>query len=95
MSILGAEEGYMVYQLLMHFDETPFRTFRITMSAQERMNQRLKLVREINSLKKAMEAENPSLARSVDKDPSLKWLCTDCPYLTDCQKIQRGAEVAA
>ncbi len=95
MSILDAEEGYMIYQLLMHFDETPFKSFRITMNAQERMNQRLKLVREITSLKKAMEAKNPSLARSVDKDPSLNWLCTNCPWQTDCQKIQHGASPAA
>jgi hypothetical protein len=95
MSMLGAEEGYMIYQLLMHFEETPFKSFRITMNAQERMNQRLKLVKEINSLKRAMEAGNPSLARSVHKDPSLNWLCKGCPYLTDCRKIQQSAAVAA
>jgi hypothetical protein len=95
MSILSAEEGYMIYQLLMHFEEAPYRSFRITMNAQERMHQRLKLVKEINSLKKAMEAGNPSLARSVDKDPSLNWLCKDCPYLMKCQEIQRGATAAA
>jgi CRISPR/Cas system-associated exonuclease Cas4 (RecB family) len=95
MSILSAEEGYMLYQLLMHFGQTPFKTFRITMSAEERKAQRDKLVKEIDSLKKAMEAGNPSLARSVDKDPSLNWLCKDCPYLMKCQEIQRGATAAA
>jgi hypothetical protein len=45
MSILGAEEGYMIYQLLMHFEETPFKAFRITMNANERKEQRDKLVR--------------------------------------------------
>jgi CRISPR/Cas system-associated exonuclease Cas4 (RecB family) len=95
MSILSAKEGYMIYQLLMHFKETPFKSFRVTMNAQERRNQREKLVKEINSLKKAMEARDPSLARSVEKDPSLNWLCTDCPYLVDCKKIQLGASAAA
>jgi CRISPR/Cas system-associated exonuclease Cas4 (RecB family) len=95
MSILGAEEGYMIYQLLMHFEETPFKAFRITMNANERKEQRDKLVREINSLKRAMEARDPSLARSVEKDPSLNWLCKDCPYLVNCKKIQRDAAAAA
>jgi hypothetical protein len=95
MSILGAEEGYMIYQLLMHFDKTPFKAFRIMMTAEERKEQRAKLVREIDSLKRAMEVRDPALARSVDKDPSLKWLCTDCPYLTKCKKLQQGVAVAA
>lgn len=42
-----------------------------------------------------MEAGDPSLARSVEKDPSLNWLCKDCPYLTECKRIQQAATVAA
>lgn len=95
MSILGAEEGYMIYQLLMHFDETPFKSFKITMNAEERKEQRDKLVNEIDSLKRAMDAHDPSVARSVCKDPSLNWLCKDCPYLLDCKKVEQGAASAA
>jgi hypothetical protein len=65
------------------------------MNAQERKDQRDKLVKEVNSLRSAMETGNPSLARPVNNDPSLNWLCKDCPYLMDCQKIQQGATVAA
>jgi hypothetical protein len=95
MAILEASEGYVLYQLLMHFGETPFKAFRITMSAQERRNQREKLVTEINSFKRAMDKGDPSIARSVEKDPSLNWLCKDCPYLTDCRKIQQAAAGAS
>lgn len=95
MSLLESAEGYMIYQLLMHFGNTPFKTFRILMNAQERKDQRDKLVKEVNSLKRAMEAADPSLARSVDKDPSLNWLCKDCPYLADCKKIQQSVAVTA
>jgi hypothetical protein len=93
--LAGAEEGYMIYQLLLHFEGTPFRYFRVTMNAQERMNQRLKLVREINSLKRAMEAADPSLARGVRGEPALNWLCKDCPYLVDCKRIEETATSAA
>lgn len=95
MAILGARQGILLYQLLMHFGNTPFKAFMIRMNGQERKDQRDKLVEEINSLKRAMEARDPALARSVDKDPSLNWLCRDCPYLTDCKKIQQAAAGAA
>jgi CRISPR/Cas system-associated exonuclease Cas4 (RecB family) len=95
MSMLDAEQGYIIYQLLMHFGNKPFKAFRITMNAKERNEQRDKLVKEITFLKRALEARDPSLARSVDKDPSLNWLCKDCPYLMKCQEIQRAATGAA
>ena len=91
----GAQQGYLIYQLLMHFGDTPFKTFRIIMNAQERKDQRDKLVKEVNSLKRAIKAGDPSLARSVEKDQSLNWLCKDCPYLTDCKKIQQATAGAA
>ena len=65
------------------------------MNAQERRNQREKLVTEINSLRRATENKDPSIARSVEKDSSLNWLCRDCPYLTDCKRIQQAAAGAA
>jgi hypothetical protein len=95
MAMIEARQGIVLYQLLMHFGNTPFKAFPITMNAQERKDQRDKLVKEVNSLKRAMEAGDPSLARSVDKDSSLNWLCKDCPYLIDCKSIQQAAAVAA
>lgn len=94
-SFLEAEQGYLIYQLLMHFGNTPFKAFKITMNAEERKEQRDKLVNEVNSLKRAMQARDPSLARSVYTDTSLNWLCKDCPYFVDCKKIQQDAAEAA
>jgi hypothetical protein len=65
------------------------------MNVQERDDQRNKLVWEVNSLKKSMEAADPSLARAVREDPALNWLCKDCPYLTDCKRIQEEAAAAS
>jgi CRISPR/Cas system-associated exonuclease Cas4 (RecB family) len=95
MSILGAEEGYMVYQLLMHFGDTPFKAFKVTMNAQERKYQLDKLVEEANSLKRAMEARDPSLAKPVNEDPALNWLCRDCQYQIKCKRMQDAAAAAA
>jgi CRISPR/Cas system-associated exonuclease Cas4 (RecB family) len=94
MAMLDVPQGYMLYQLLMHFGNTPFKAFKITMNAQERKNQRDKLVKEVNSLKRAIESADPSLARSVMGDPALNWLCKDCPYFTNCKRIQDAASAA-
>jgi hypothetical protein len=79
MAMLNAGEGYILYQLLMHFGNTPFKAFKITMSAKERKEQLDKLVDEADSLKRAMKARDPSLAKPVYDDPKLNWLCKDCP----------------
>ena len=90
MAMLGTSEGYIMYQLLMHFGNTPFRTFKITMSAKERKEQLDKLVEEADSLKRAKEARDPSLARPVYADPKLNWLCKECVYQINCKRIQDG-----
>lgn len=94
MAMLGASQGIVLYQLLMHFENTPFKTFHILMNAQERKDQRDKLVKEVNSLKRAMEAGDPSLARSVRQDPDLNWMCKDCPYSIECKRIESAAIAA-
>jgi hypothetical protein len=78
----------------MHFGNTPFRTFKIMMTAQERKNQLDKLVDEANSLRLAMEARDPSLAKPVYHNPKLNWLCKDCPYQVNCKRIQDAAAAA-
>ena len=94
MAILNASQGYVLYQLLMHFGNTPFKAFRITMNAQERRNQLDNLAKEALSLKIAMEARDPSLAKPVINDPALNWLCRNCPYQVNCKRIQEDAAAA-
>jgi hypothetical protein len=91
MAMLDALDGYILYQFLLHFGDRPFKVFRITMGIQERNDQRIKLVREIHALKRAIEAGNPALARSVGEDASLNWLCRECPYIIECKKINDAA----
>jgi CRISPR/Cas system-associated exonuclease Cas4 (RecB family) len=94
MAMLGSGEGYMIYQCLLHFGNAPFKAFKITMSAKERKEQLDKLVDEADSLKRALEARDPSLARSVYDDPSLNWLCRDCSYQVNCKRMQDAAAAA-
>lgn len=94
MAMLNASQGYILYQLLMHFGNTPFKSYKITMSAQERKDQLDKLVDEADSLKGALLARDPSLAKPVYDDPSLNWLCKECPYQVNCKRMQDAAAAA-
>jgi hypothetical protein len=94
MAILDASQGYMLYQLLMHFGDTPFKAFKVTMNAQERKDQLEKLLEEADSLKRASEARDPSLAKPIIHDPALNWLCKSCPYQVNCKRIQDAAAAA-
>jgi hypothetical protein len=64
------------------------------MSAKERKEQLDKLVEEADSLNRAKEARDPSLAKPVYDDPKLNWLCRDCPYQVKCKRIQEAAAAA-
>jgi CRISPR/Cas system-associated exonuclease Cas4 (RecB family) len=94
MAMLGSSQGYIMYQLLTHFGNTPFRTFKITMTPLERKEQLDNLVDEADSLKRAIEARDPSLAKPVYDDPKLNWLCKDCPYQVNCKRIREAAAAA-
>jgi hypothetical protein len=71
MTMLNASDGYMLYQCLYHFGNKLFKDFRITMSSSKRADQRKKLVDEINSLKKGLDARDLSLAREISNDIGL------------------------
>jgi CRISPR/Cas system-associated exonuclease Cas4 (RecB family) len=94
MAILGSSRGILLYQCLLHFGNTPFKAFKITMNAQERKDQLDKLVEEAENLKRAMEAKDPSLVKPVNNDPALNWLCRECPYQVNCKRMQDAAAAA-
>jgi hypothetical protein len=80
MAILKADIGYVLYQCLMHFENEPFKIFRIKMSEKQRIEQLEKLVQEITTLETALDESDPCLTRHIFFDPNLNWLCKECPY---------------
>jgi hypothetical protein len=86
--MLNAPIGYMFYQCLMHFENKPFITFKITMTQSQRKDQLAKLVSESKSLDVAKKTKDPSLAKHVYFDRELNWLCKDCPYAQKCEKMR-------
>ena len=61
MAMQGSPIGYMIYQCIMHFGDSPWKRFKVIMTEQQRKDQLEKLVREITSLQNAMKEKDPSL----------------------------------
>ena len=95
MAILNSPVGYVLYQCLMHFEDKPFRKFKITMTEVERKEQLAKLVHEMKSLETAKITKDPAVARHVYLDTELKWLCKECPYLKECEQMRAAGAAAA
>jgi CRISPR/Cas system-associated exonuclease Cas4 (RecB family) len=94
MAMQNSPIGYMVYQCLMHFGNSPWRRFRVTMTEQQRKDQLEKLVREMISLQNAMRAKDPSIARGIYLDNDLNWLCKECPYAKECETMRATGAAA-
>jgi len=94
MAMQNSPIGYMIYQCIMHFGDTPWRGFKVTMTEQQRKDQLEKLVREIISLQNAMKAKDRSLARGVYQDKDLNWLCKECPYTKKCETMRTAGAAA-
>jgi CRISPR/Cas system-associated exonuclease Cas4 (RecB family) len=95
MAMQGSSQGYMIYQCLMQFEGDSWRQFPIHMNKKQRNEQLKKLVREITSLQNAVKEKDPSLARDVNSDVDLNWLCKGCPYAKKCERIRVAAVGAA
>ena len=65
------------------------------MNDHQRVEQLEKLVKETRSLQNARKAKDPSLARHVYSDRELNWLCRECPYVKECEKIRAAASAVA
>lgn len=87
MSILDSNSGTLIYQYLSRHVKPKWNKFTIEMSQWERREQLGKLVQEMTSMKSAIKAKDPSQARAI-YDTDLKWLCYDCAYLKQCERMR-------
>lgn len=94
MAMLDVPVGQIIYQCLLQFGSNPFVSFEISMTQTEKNNQLSKLKKEIESLQSAISMKDPGLARGVYSDKGINWLCKDCPYLKDCELIQKATSSA-
>jgi CRISPR/Cas system-associated exonuclease Cas4 (RecB family) len=93
MAMLDSPVGVLIYQYLNSKVKSAagvnviWKQFEIEMDQWERKEKLGKLVEEVTSIKSAIKAKDPSLARAIF-DTDLKWLCYDCPYLEQCKAMR-------
>ena len=91
MALTNSENGILLYQLLLHFEDKPWREFHVTMSSDERDKKFNEMQLDAHKLEMAVSKGDPQLARHIAYNPDFNWLCRNCPYSDACTKL-RSAE---
>lgn len=93
MAMTNAETGIIVVFMITHYQnklnkDTPLKEWEIKMTPEHREAKRAWLVKEQNDYRKALDAGDPSLARTILLDEALNWKCNSCKYKVECQDIE-------
>jgi CRISPR/Cas system-associated exonuclease Cas4 (RecB family) len=92
MAMVGSDEGQIIYQM-NHFHM--YRSFPFFLNAEQRSRLLEEIESEANSLRKAIDARDPSLAKGIYDDKEINWMCTKCPYIEKCQSMRNMTEVGS
>ena len=88
MALTDSDTGYLIYQLLMNFEDNPFKIFEVKLTKEERIEILDWLTIEAMNYVNALEQKKPILARHVVNDPEMNWKCNDCPFLNPCIEMR-------
>lgn len=89
MSILGSDSGYLEYQFVTaNRRSIDYQFFWIDMDANEREHQLEVMLSKLANLREGVDNEEPALTEGVWDDPSMNWLCKDCPYKEPCEGMR-------
>lgn len=88
MALTDSDIGYLVYQLLLNFDDNPFVIFEVKMSKNERVAMLRDMVYKGVNLHKGIEEKNPALTSHIADDINKNWKCNYCKYFDDCYDMR-------
>jgi len=89
MAITGSQYGILFYQLLLNYDDDPFREFEVSITNEERKRILEQLEQDVYNLEYAIDMKDPSKARTLDlADDGFNWLCNSCSYINECLAIR-------
>lgn len=87
MSTLNSPDGVLFYQLINDFSEDPFLQFDIHIDEEEKRKVLMNLEYDRIEWQEALKNKDPSLVRAIMLDKELSFLCNDCPFRAQCEKI--------
>jgi CRISPR/Cas system-associated exonuclease Cas4 (RecB family) len=85
MAIKGSDEGRIIYLINKIADS---KSFQIHMTEEQRKKQLEKLESNAKSLQDAINAQDPSIAKTIYEDDEMRWMCNKCPYLQECISLR-------
>lgn len=96
MALTDSDIGYLVYQLLLNFDDTPisedktspFVIFEVKMTNNERVAMLRDMVYKAVNLHKGIEEKNPALTSHIADDINKNWKCQYCKYFNLCYDMR-------
>ncbi len=93
MALVDADIGFIIYQLLLDYNDFPFRVYEVKMTKEERKEMLEKMVTDAFHLQMNIDQKTPENTRHVFFDETKKWKCQYCKYNQECTQM-RNAEFA-
>ena len=94
MSLMGSDKGYLIYQLLLNYEDYPFEIFEVTMTEEDRKSMLKWLTKEAINFVNALKQKDAGLARHVAFEPELNWKCSNCKFLNECIEMRNAEYIA-
>jgi CRISPR/Cas system-associated exonuclease Cas4 (RecB family) len=94
MTLVDANIGYIIYQLLLDYNDFPFRVFEVKMSKEEREQMLQKMLDDAYHLQMNIDQRTPENTRHIFNDETKKWKCSYCKYSQECQQMRNIEYVA-
>lgn len=88
MALTDSDTGYLMYQLLMNFEDNPFKIFEVKLTKEERIEILKWLTLAAITYVKALKERKPELASHVANDPELNWKCNGCKAFNLCYDMR-------
>ena len=93
MSLTNADIGYIIYQLLLDYDNFPFRIYEVKMTKEERKDMLDKMVGNAYHLQINIDERTPQNTKHIFNDKDKNWKCAYCKYNQECTSM-RNTEFA-
>ena len=88
MTLTNSDVGYIIYQLLLDFDNFPFKVFEVRMDKGERAEMLEKMVDDAYHLQMNLDQRTPENTRHIALNPEKNWKCTYCKYANQCYEMR-------
>lgn len=88
MALTDADIGYIIYQLLLEYEDFPFKIFEVKMSKEERQELLGQMIEDAYRLQMNIDMRTPENSKHVYNDIEKKWKCQYCKFSEECQQMR-------